>query len=89
MEARILCFNTTVVESAHEVYSDSSFHSSEGRSLSLEDWQQMRTDVANLHNQLDRLDFSWTDHDQKDNNAMTSVIDGDSGNQSAAGETAV
>ena len=49
----------------------------------------MRTDVANLHNQLDQLDFAWTEDDQKDNNATTTIISGDTGDKSAAGETAV
>lgn len=61
----------------------SSFHSGEGRSPSLEDWQRMRTDVANLHNQLDQLDFAWTEDDQKESNATTTIINGD------AGETAL
>jgi hypothetical protein len=71
------------------IYCYSSFHSGEGRSLSLGDWQQMRADVADLHNQLDQLDFAWTDDDQKDNNETTTIINSDSGNKSAAGETAV
>jgi hypothetical protein len=49
----------------------------------------MRTDVASLHNQLDQLDFAWTDDDQKDNNVAATVIDGDSGIKSAAGENAI
>jgi hypothetical protein len=67
----------------------SSFHSGEGRSLCLEDWQQMRTGVANLHNQLDQLDFAWTEDDQKDNDATPTIRNGDAGDKSAAGETAV
>jgi hypothetical protein len=63
----------------------SSLHSGEGRSLSLEDWQQMRTDVAKLHKQLDRIDFAWIEDDQKDSNATTTILNSDAGNKTAAG----
>jgi hypothetical protein len=68
---------------------DSSFHSGEGRTPSLEDWQRMRTDVAKLHNQLDRIDFAWTDDDQQDNNATPTTSNGDAGNRTAAGKSTV
>jgi hypothetical protein len=90
VEARILFFNTIAGISSHMlIHCYSSFHSSEGRAISLEAWQQMRTDVANLHNQLDQLDFAWTEDDQKDSNATTTIINGDAGDKSAVGETAV
>jgi hypothetical protein len=67
---------------------DSSFHSGEGRPLSLEDWQQMRTDVTKLHNQLDRIDFAWTEDDQQDSNATTTIMNNDAGTKTATGESA-
>jgi hypothetical protein len=70
------------------IYFDSSFHSGEGRPLSSEDWQQMRTDVAKLHNQLDEIDFAWTEDDQMDSNATATIMSSDTGNMTAAGESA-
>jgi hypothetical protein len=71
------------------IYFGSSFHSGEGRPLSPEDWQQMRTDVAKLHNQLDQIDFAWTEDDQQDSNATATIMNSDAGNKTAAGESAV
>jgi hypothetical protein len=40
------------------------FRSGEGRTLSLEDWKRMNTEVAKLHNALGQIDLAWTEDDQ-------------------------
>jgi hypothetical protein len=48
----------------------------------------MRTDVTKLHNQLDRIDFAWTEDDEKDSNATATILNNDVGNKTAARESA-
>jgi hypothetical protein len=52
----------------------SSLRSAEGRPLSLDDWKQMRIDVAKLHDELGQIDLGWTEDDLTDSIAKTAAI---------------